>query len=248
MDRMPLSSDALADERHSDRVRTIRELYYSAARYQDWLLGRFVSVIEAGDRPTVVVVVSDHGENLGDHGLFSHNSSLWQTLLHVPLVLWGHKVEVPSERSDRPVSLLRLADWLRGMADGQPVSLYGDGPIVSEYESTVRQCGIPAKIRARIDSGDHSGVPPLVSNPGVAIRMGRLKYVAVQGGPHAQYDLDADPGETHNLLPEQPEAGAEFLPFVAAWQERRARQPRYSSGEIADGEIAEHLRGLGYIE
>jgi arylsulfatase A-like enzyme len=231
----------------ADYLRTIRALYYNAARYEDWLLGRFVDAVRHRGRPAVVVVVADHGENLGEHGLFNHNSSLVETLLHVPLVLWGHKVDVGSGRVKEPVPLLGLADWLRGMADGEPKALGGNGCVVSEYESTILHNGIPADIQGMLDS-DPSRVPPLVFSPGVAVRRDGLKYVAVEDGSEALYDLHSDPGEDRNLLAERAEAVADFRSLREAWQARRSRQPRYRAGDRAEGEIAEHLRTLGYIE
>ena len=236
----------------ADYVRTIRRLYYSAARYEDWLIGRFVDAVRRRDRPAVVVVVSDHGENLGEHGLFNHNSSLAQTLLHVPLVLYGHGVDVGSARLDHPVSLLGLAPWLLRLADGErPDPPDGDGIVVSEYESTIRHNGIPADIQGMIDSGDPARVPQLVHRPGVALRSGNLKYVAVEEGRDEVFDLASDPGEEHDLLPAKPELAERFAAAREEWTKRRARLPveeQGDPGEVAEGEIADHLRSLGYID
>jgi arylsulfatase A-like enzyme len=232
----------------ADYVRTVRQLYYHAARYEDWLLGRFVKAILASGRPTVVAVVADHGENLGEHGLFNHNSSLGETLLHVPLVVWGHRVDVGRARVEEPVSLLGLGDWLRGLADGNGSPISANGPVVAEYESTIKHNGIPADIQGMLESGDPSRVPGLVFHPGLAARKGPLKYVATDEGGEALYDLDADPGEDRNLLADQPGAAVEFVPLRQAWEKRRVDRPVYVAGDIAEGEIADHLRTLGYIE
>jgi hypothetical protein len=133
------------------------------------------------------------------------------------------------------------------MADGEPKPLGGNGCVVSEYESTILHNGIPADIQGMLDS-DPSRVPPLVFSPGVAVRRGGLKYVAVEDGSEALYDLHSDPGEDRNLLTERAEAVADFRSLREAWQARRSRQPRYRAGDRAEGEIAEHLRTLGYIE
>ena len=229
-------------------VRRITELYGSCARYEDALLGGFVEAVRGRGRPAVVAVVADHGENLGEHGLFNHNSSLGETLLHVPLVVWGHRVDVGHGRVDEPVSLLGLSDWLIGLADGDGVPISPDGPIVSEYESTVRHNGIPADIQGRIDAGQAHRVPPLVYHPGVAIRKGGMKYVATATGDASLYDLTADPGEDHDLLPRRPDSAEEFEPMVEEWRKRRAEQPTYDAGELAQGDIADHLQMLGYID
>jgi hypothetical protein len=62
------------------------------------------------------------------------------------------------------------------------------------------------------------------------------------------FDLEVDPGEDHDLLRSRPEAAAEFVPLREEWEKRRANQPVYDAGEPAEGEIAEHLRMLGYLD
>ncbi|MGQ0668930.1 MAG: sulfatase-like hydrolase/transferase [Actinomycetota bacterium] len=243
-----LAMNAGVNEPSPDYVRSIRSLYYNCARYEDDILGRFISAVEDGGRPTVVVVVADHGENLGDHGLFNHNSSLHETLLHVPLVVWGHRVDVGPGAVDDPVSFLGLPGWLLGIADGNGVAISGGEPIVAEYESTMKHNGIPADIQARIETGDPSRVPALVDHAGVAIRSGSLNDVAVSYGDQALYDLEADPAEEHDLIDSRPDAAREFLPLREAWERRRAARPEYEIGDVAEGEIADHLRTLGYID
>jgi arylsulfatase A-like enzyme len=224
----------------------LRPLYSACARYEDHVLGQFLEAVEGRGRPTLVVVVADHGEHLGEHGLFNHNSSLHQPLLHVPLVAWARKLTLGTGRIEEPVSLLGLASWLRDLTDGESRVMRGIGPVVSEYEGTARHNGIPRHIEEGI--GEGLAVPPLVFHPGLAVRSGSLKYVAVGNGDEALYDLDADPGEDHNLLGGRPDAAAEFRPFRDAWEERRSGRPTYESGDLAEGQIAEHLRELGYIE
>jgi arylsulfatase A-like enzyme len=232
----------------ADYIQSVRSLYFHAAQYEDRVVGQFVSAVRRSGRPTVVAVVSDHGEHLGEHGLFNHNSSLGETLLHVPLVVWGHRVNVGQGLVEEPVSLLGLAGWLRGLADGDGTPIAGNGPVVAEYESTIKHNGIPADIQGMLDSGDPSRVPALVFHPGVAVREGPLKFVAVEEGSEALYNVDADPGEDHDLMKDRPEAAAQFRPHVEAWQKRRAERPVYDAGDLAEGEIADHLRTLGYIE
>jgi arylsulfatase A-like enzyme len=243
-----LAYNARMEEPDPSYVSAIRSLYTSCARYEDRLLGEFVRTIGDRGRPAVVVVVADHGENLGEHGLFNHNSSLGETLLHVPLVVWGYRVDVGQGRVEEPVSLLGLGSWLLGLAGGDGTPVSANGPVVAEYESTVRHNGIPADIAARIDAGDLSRVPALVHHPGVAIRKGSLKYVFAANGEQSLFDVETDPNEDRDLLRSRPEAAAEFVPLREEWEKRRANQPVYDAGEPAEGEIAEHLRMLGYLD
>jgi arylsulfatase A-like enzyme len=228
-----------------DFVRMVRTLYMSAARYEDWILGRTVRMIEDRGRPTVMVVVSDHGENLGDHGLFGHNSSLAQTLLHVPLVVWGYKVDIGSGVVSGPASLLGLPDWLRAVADGSVQPLAPSDTVVSEYESTSRW--VPEHVK-ELQSREGARVPELMYNPGLAVRRGSLKYLWVTNGREAVFDLAADPGEEHELAASRPDDLERFRAERVLWEKRRVEQPAYGAGEEAEQEIADHLRELGYVE
>lgn len=243
-----------------DYAGTLRRLYYASARYEDRVLGRFAAAVRERGRPTVVVMVADHGEHLGEHGLFNHNSSLHQALLHVPLLVWGSGLDLAGGTVGGPASLLGLADWLTAVADGR-VEPYpagtangGDGgqapAAVSEYESTERHNGIPEHVAEGIRRTSPQ-VPALVFHPGVAVRRGRWKYVAAGDGSERLHDVAEDPNEDRDLLAARPDVAASFAGDRAAWERRRAERagrPSEGAGDVAEGEIAEHLRELGYIE
>lgn len=226
----------------------LRTLYLAAARYEDALLGRIRRDVEARDRPTLVVVTSDHGENLGEHGLFVHNSSLHQTLLHVPLVFWGRGIDLRGEPVREPVSLLGLADAILSFAGDSPELPRPDAAVRSEYESTARQRPLDG-----IDGGTlrPAAGPALVDQRGLAVRSKDLTYLTSQDGSESLYDLASDPEQERDLAPA---AGARLAPFRAeraAWLGRLAASgaPKPPAGsQPADAEVAEHLRALGYID
>lgn len=76
----------------------LRALYKGELRYVDRQIALLVEELEAqGLRDeTAIVVVGDHGENIGDHGLMDHQYCLYQTLLHVPLFVAGG--DIPSRK------------------------------------------------------------------------------------------------------------------------------------------------------
>ena len=96
--------------------------------------------------------------------------------------------------------------------------------------------------------GGPQSIPALVHDPGVAVRVDGWKYVAVAGREEALFDLGADPSEEHDVLDVHPSRADVMRAHRDAWEHRRTRSPRYSTGEVADAQIADHLRELGYIE
>jgi len=125
--------------------------------------------------------------------------------------------------------------------------MHGEPAAISEYEGTHRHNGIPDYIRTGIERSSPR-VPPLVFNAGLAVRRGGLKYHVASSGEQSVFDLQADPGEERDLLPSRPDLALVFASDREAWERRRAGLPAYEAGATAEGEIAEHLRELGYIE
>jgi arylsulfatase A-like enzyme len=75
--------------RPAEEIRGEINMYDGAIAYLDSELDRLLAELRARGAldDTLVIVTSDHGEQFGEHGLFLHGNSLYQPLLHVPLVL-----------------------------------------------------------------------------------------------------------------------------------------------------------------
>lgn len=232
----------------SGLTKIMKTLYFAQASYADLILGRIVRTIRDNGRPTVLMVVGDHGENLGEDGLFNHDSSLSDRLLHVPFVAWGQGVDLGPAVVDEPVSLQGVTPWLLGIADGGGEPIRPGSPILSEYESTTRQRRIPEAVSRAVEAGT---APTLLHRRGLAVRDGSLKYLATEDGNEQVFDTRADPAERHDILARQPEAALPFRPFRDQWLERLKVEGTSYAPELFGWEeatVAENLRFLGYIE
>jgi arylsulfatase A-like enzyme len=160
--------------------------YDAELAYIDQLLGRFrQSLIDSGWwKKSLVVVVADHGESLGDHGELSHGYFIYQSTLHVPLIVhWpsdGHP-----ERVTEPAGLIDVAPTILDALhfavppsfDGTSLLRNGAHPIFSE------------SVYAR-DSFRWAALRSL--------RLGQWKYIEA---PHAElFDLEKDPREQANVI------------------------------------------------
>ena len=103
----------------------VRDCYDNCLAYLDGQLGELFDMLEQRDvlDKTLVIVTADHGEELGEHGLFEHGESLYRPEIHVPLLIIlpgrGRSPEVVSETvslRDLPATIVDLV----GMADGSP--------------------------------------------------------------------------------------------------------------------------------
>ncbi|MFB6137283.1 MAG: sulfatase-like hydrolase/transferase [Halobacteriaceae archaeon] len=126
--------DALPDADAEREVARYRGLYAAAIDYLDRVVCDFVDDLQAAtDRPTTVVVTSDHGDNMGtpaDDGLWGHvESSLTEGLLHVPLLVIepddGDGDDRPARTVTDRVSHTALPDLLVGLARGERPDITG---------------------------------------------------------------------------------------------------------------------------
>lgn len=224
------------------------ELYRGGVSYLDLRLGDIASEIRA-DRDTVLVVVGDHGENLGEHHLLGHQGSLAETLLHVPLLVTGPEGAVPRGTSVDPVSTQRVAATILGAAgfdaSGPSVFAGDDGsPIVSWYESAYAEAA-GARRMADGELAEDVEAQRTLRRRAWAARRGELKLLVGSDGTRGLYDLAADPGEERDLAASRPDLLASFadvdLPFEPA------AEPGADVSATELDEIEQHLGMLGYL-
>ena len=161
--------------------------YDAGIEYIDHLLGTFKqTLIKSGlwDR-SLVVLLSDHGESLGDHGEYTHGYFIYRSTLWVPLLMhW------PSDSSGHPVRSSQPA----GLIDVAPTILdFLHIPAPASFEGKSLLANVPHAIYAEsLHTHDAFGWAPLRS-----LRIGSYKYI--QAPRPELYQLDADPHELHNI-------------------------------------------------
>ncbi len=109
------------------RTRFAASPYHGEVAAMDEQLGRLVQAFERSTPgPHAIIVVADHGEGLGDHGEALHGNLVYQSTMHVPLLLVGPDVAPGAE--DAPVSIRRVFHTLLDLAGlGREQSLRGTG-------------------------------------------------------------------------------------------------------------------------
>jgi len=162
-----------------DQVLRARRGYYGAISLVDDHVGALLDALDDAD---VVVFTSDHGDMLGERGLW-YKMAPFEDSIHVPLIVRG----VGSGRVADPVSLLDLSPTLVALAGGPD-----EGSLLSKPPADV-----PVEYFAE-------GVPA----PQVTLVRGPLKLVRSLGEPDLVYDVAADPGERVVLASEELAAAA----------------------------------------
>ncbi len=203
---------------------------------------------------TIVVVVGDHGEQFGEHGLWLHNFSIYDTLVHVPLLVRYPPALAP-RRESRPVSVASLFATtvdLAGLpwpgAPIEPHSLAADVnyPVVSELDVP---CAHPENRRLDFDIRDWTATYEAIYHDG-------YKYVASSNGRDELFDMINDPRETKNLWADEPDRLAKMSKMLDTWRatrpvleitEEARERTKAEQAENADEDLMDQLEELGYV-
>jgi arylsulfatase A-like enzyme/Tfp pilus assembly protein PilF len=215
----------------------LRGSYDAEIAYIDEAIGRFQQSLGAQRllQDALIVLTSDHGESLGEHGEETHGYFIYESTLWVPLILhWPAGAGQYPARVDEPVSLLDVAPALLDFL-GIPAPAQFQGHSLLRLLRPHPPGGEPVYAESMY-ARDHLGCSALRS-----IRLGRYKYI--EGPKPELYDLAADPRETQNRY--------EVNRSVAL--DLRARLLSLSNGERrpvqspANREVVSRLRSLGYL-
>lgn len=110
-------------------VEHFRDLYAASIDYLDRKVASFIEAVRAStDGETTFVITADHGENLGyseDDGLFGHNSSLSEALLHVPLTIVNPPEGYAHEETEY-FTQLELGRLIAGLAADETPDVFAD--------------------------------------------------------------------------------------------------------------------------
>jgi arylsulfatase A-like enzyme len=242
----------------------LHQLARAETAYIDEWLGRLFDRLEKHKafEDTVVVIMADHGDNLGEHGLLRHGLCLYDTLVHVPLI-----IKLPGDRSGQRVrSVVQLIDLLPTLARaaGLPATDAGaqwQGQDLVEAVSTGDFAGYaiselyPHSREAR-DVWKRK-VPDFMAE--YDSRFNRLlrsyrtdthKLIWSSNGRHELYDLKQDPSESHNIFLERKDLAAQLAGRLDAWMDSF---PHAISGKAVDEAprdelVTQRLRELGYLD
>lgn len=180
----------------ADRKKVVA-LYDAALKHIDTQIGRLVAALaERGQLDdTVIVVAADHGEEFWDHGNFFHGQSLYEELLHIPLIVHAPGAAPAGTVIERPVRMIDLApsllEWVGlerpATFEGRPLSQVLAAPTApgDELIATATQAQFPTRY---------------------AIRSGGLKLIeSLDTGKRELFDVVNDPREEKNLAEARPD-------------------------------------------
>ena len=187
------------------QVRNARHAYYGAIAYIDDQLGRLMGALRSAGlaEDTIVILTSDHGEMLGERGLW-YKMSFFEGASRVPLVIASPGRFAP-RRVGSSVSLVDLMPTLVDIAGGSARSL----GVPLDGRSLAPHLGGGAGHDEAI--GEYLAEGSIA--PIVMIRRGALKFIHSPADPDQLYDLSRDRGERENLA-----ADPAYAPVIAEFR------------------------------
>lgn len=217
----------------------LSDVYDENLAYADHIVGMLMDVLKSSGKweETVVVVLSDHGEALGEHGYVGHNSILYQEGIRIPLLIRIPGVIEKTEVLDDPVItsdiVITLCDLL-GLEYPYPGETRGRNFFLSSYRRD-RIC------RSMNQSSNYAGYS-VTSFPYKLIFFPELDTWDIE-----LFNIEEDPGEKEDLEGRdhvQDALWSEFRNFIrsASHGMQAGQKPRLSKEEI------EALKTLGYIK
>jgi arylsulfatase A-like enzyme len=230
-------------------------LYDAGIRFVDDQIGRIDRALEQMGvlDNTIVVLTSDHGESLGEHGTFGHGAFLYNQVLQIPLVIRYPRVFAAGTRVETPVSLVDIFPTVQEIVGLPPVS----GLQGSSLRDLEALAGRPTRVIAQ-----YAPVPErvwratgaqlecdysLAGRSSLSLQTTSLKYIWSSDGQSELYDLASDPGETRNLAPSSLEVVRGLEQDLLGWFKKIESEANDRTIVPIDPATRKRLESLGYI-
>lgn len=235
--------------------RLLNDLYDGEIGFADAQVGRLVHALKQTGilDDTLVIVVSDHGENLGERDRIDHMMTMYETVLHIPLVMRYPAAFKPA-RASEIVSITDVAPTildLCGAADQMPhlsaeqTSLANSANRRREYVIAGNERPVTGidLLKNRYPGYDWT----LIDYRMRCLRTASHKLIWNENHSFEMYNLAKDPKEMTNLADEQPATQRQLLGLLQKRFEEIADTREHPMFQSQDEETLEKLRSLGYI-
>ena len=216
----------------------VRRLYRDEVEALDRALARLFDALDEHGiaERTMVVIVSDHGEEFWEHGGVEHGHSLYDEILHVPFLVRFPNVVPAGLRISEPVSTLDAAPTIADLIGlDRPGDLDG-----MSLESTLRGMEAPP---SRLLSAENL----LFAEERTSLQRGATKYIRWTNGKEEVYDLASDPHELRDLNAIEP-VTAPLRSAFALLQTQQQRADGRIEPRIVSNAVRAQLRALGYAQ
>jgi len=214
-----------------------RSPYDAEVAYTDAMIGRGLERLRADRRldHTIIIVIGDHGESLGEHGEAAHGLFAYDATLRVPMIVSAPGVRPRVVRT--PVATVDIVPTvLELLGIAAPSGLDGHSLLAAEGDATTSHRVLYFEA---LDANLTRGWARLVG-----VMVDHWKYIDL---PIPElYDLQHDPHETQNLMAGEPERSRVLRARLKDLAERRNAAPGALRAAM-DADARRRLASLGYV-
>ncbi len=218
---------------------TIENLYSGEIKYVDFAIGKLFATLKKNNiwNNAAILITSDHGEMLNEHGELGHGFFLYHPALAVPLLLHGPGLTAGTSVADL-VEIADIAPTLLDVAGIQPpAQMQGESLIALSKE------GRKKKNRAAYAESYFASLQFGIS-PLKMVQDGNLKYIEA---PYPEfYDLSSDPQENGNLAESRKSEIQKFRTRLLQFEKANARDYTKEQRKVS-AEEAEQFAAIGYL-
>jgi arylsulfatase A-like enzyme len=213
------------------------DLYDAEILYWDSLIKELFDAFEP-DSNILWVILSDHGEEFGDHGGQGHGVSLYEELLHIPLILYCEKIFTRPLVVEEPISAIDVLPTLLELLGLKSEPARWEGRDVLSSPSSDQDFISHANIYQNNRR---------ISRTLRAIYKNDWKYIHDQTrGEHSLFNLAEDPMERVNRIKENKAIASDLAAELHQFVESRKNRYTWEKAAEPDPEIAERIKALGY--
>lgn len=232
----------------ADELQQELDAYDEEIGFTDQEVGRLLDRLgELGlDERTLVIVTSDHGEGLMQHGHMHHGLQIYEELVRVPLLLRLPGAIEAGRTIDEPVTVVDLFPTIFSLLElDSPTRLQGIDQAAAILNDAVPAPQRPIYLHRRhYDAGVVAGIP--VAGEQFGMRIGDWKYIeGKQEEIRELFDLQRDPGESINLVQAEPKIADDLARTLESWKRGQLRAA--SEATISPENLAK-MQALGYVE
>ena len=215
--------------------------YNGEIAFVDSQIARLVATLQARhlyDR-TIIVVMGDHGESLGEHGEGSHGFFVYNSVTHVPFLIRAPFALTGHRRVADPVRSVDVTPTVLDLLGAPPAAGVSGVSLVPLMSGAKTELGLDAYSEAMYPL-HHYGWSDLH-----ALRSGRYKVI---DAPRPElYDVDRDPAETTNLFADRRALGDRMIGQLRTIEGGFTKTAAAMPAADVDPEARERLAALGYV-
>ncbi len=206
-----------------DERAVLTSLYDAEIAYTDYRLGRLIDLLRQHQLldSTLVVVTSDTGEDLGQHGAYADTMNLHDSIVRVPLAVSLPGRIKAAERiaaQVQPTDLMKLILTVTAAPASAPPAEVSAATLMGSRPAAFAEARIdPAAMRTYQEAAPPGTDLSFLQRNLLMARTQDYKYVVTSQQNAALFDLKADPGETASVLASRPQVLSDLAGQLESW-------------------------------